>query len=587
MSALFRIVYAAHANGTHHKLALDALRHLQRGDADAWQRVFLKHVAAYLEGSKAPDTIFKDFKNHVLHVGDKYWGGAPEKVEAWYRHTVDALRAEKWADAAYAAGVLSHYYTDPIHPFHTGQTEAENAIHRACEWSITRSYNSLRALAESKFADLNVVVPEGPHWQREMVCDGAEYAHRYYEKLIAHYDIHVGTVRPEEGLDDIARTCVAELLFYAAEGFGHILDRAISEAGVAPPQVNLTIDTVLAAMNVPAKWVEKKLSNDADKAIVRAMYDELKATGRVEHALPEDDRVVRDLYAREVLAPKLAARSATRAQRVPAGDPSDVQRRAEAAPGAVAVVKPAASAGAVHQPLATQSKRLDEPAFASIGPQQPVGNTPPVTQMAPLTKVEPITRVQPDPKIEPATTVEAARATVVDSPPTPKAAALQPFASITATQSVPQIAKLPEPRKSYLSLTDDLEAAPSIGTRMAEAFAALGITTVAEFLGQNPSDMAELLDDSRCDSETLTDWQDQAQLVIEVPGLRGTHAQLLVGAGYRTADAIADADPVELSADVLTFANSSDGRRVLRDGNPPDLGKIKEWLDMAQQAIAA
>ncbi len=25
------------------------------------------------------------FKNHVLHVRDNFWGGAPEKVESWYR----------------------------------------------------------------------------------------------------------------------------------------------------------------------------------------------------------------------------------------------------------------------------------------------------------------------------------------------------------------------------------------------------------------------------------------------------------------------------------------------------------------------
>ena len=70
MSALFRIVYATHANGTHHKLALDALNEMQHGDKDAWTRVFLKHVERYLEGSKAPDVSFKDFKNHVLHVAE-------------------------------------------------------------------------------------------------------------------------------------------------------------------------------------------------------------------------------------------------------------------------------------------------------------------------------------------------------------------------------------------------------------------------------------------------------------------------------------------------------------------------------------
>ena len=66
MSLLFRIIYAAHAKGTHHKLALDALKQLTSPDAERWQRVFLKHAETFFAGSKAPDDQFKDFKNHVL-----------------------------------------------------------------------------------------------------------------------------------------------------------------------------------------------------------------------------------------------------------------------------------------------------------------------------------------------------------------------------------------------------------------------------------------------------------------------------------------------------------------------------------------
>ena len=87
--------------------------------------------------------------------------------------------------------------------------------------------------------------------------------------------------------------------------------------------------------------------------------------------------------------------------------------------------------------------------------------------------------------------------------------------------------------------------------------------------------------------KSLADWQDQAQLVIDVPGLRGTHAQLLVGAGYRTAQAVADADPIALSVGVLKFVTTSEGKRVLREGRPPDIEKIKSWVDVARHAVAA
>lgn len=524
MSVLFRIVYAAHANGTHHKLALDALNSLARPDAEAWRRVFLKHVEAYLEGSKAPDKIFKDFKNHVLHVSDNFWGGAPEKVEEWYKTTVENLRAGKWQEAAYAAGVLSHYFTDPVMPFHTGQTEAENAIHRAAEWSINRSYDALRQRGEERYATLRVPVRSGTGWQKQMTCDAAEFSHRYYEKLIAHYDITRGAVVPEQGLDEVARTIVSELLIYAAEGFSVVLDSAIAESGVAAPDVTLTAETVLATLKIPMKWVEKKLSNAEDRIIVQAMYDELQATGKVDRTLTEDDRTIRDLHAREVLAPKLAERSIRRAERFP------------------------------ESAVASESAKVVkfEHAIAPL----PIKRTTPKTET-------------------PAAEAAPAAAPI---PFTPRADAP------AAKREVP---RAPRERTTYLFEDNPLEDAPSIGPKMAERFAGLGVITVGDFLGHDPHDLAELLDDRRITADDLIDWQDQAQLVIDVPGLRGGGAQLLVGAGYRNADALAEADPADLSADVLAYATTSEGKRVLRDGNPPDLEKIKDWVEAARDARAA
>src|SRR5262245_26749638 len=164
MHPLFHIVYGAHARSTHHRLALDALRYLKCTDADYWQRVFLAHAKLYLEGAEAPDREFKDFENHVLHTRDGLWGGAPEKVRSWYHHVVEALSVEDWPTAVYCAGVLSHYYTDPLQPFHTAQSEAENNIHRATEWSIARSYAALRDLGLRELPDMRIELGTDPNW---------------------------------------------------------------------------------------------------------------------------------------------------------------------------------------------------------------------------------------------------------------------------------------------------------------------------------------------------------------------------------------------------------------------------------------
>jgi predicted flap endonuclease-1-like 5' DNA nuclease len=515
MSLLYRIIYAAHANGTHHKLALDALMKLEHPQAEAWRNVMLKHVTLLLDGSKDPDNVFKDFKNHVLHVKDGYWGGAPEKVQNWYQHLVAALKEQNWSEAAYAAGVLSHYYTDPIHPFHTGQTAAENNIHRAVEWSINRSYETLKRIADAEHAAIDVPVREGADWLKEMTCDGAEFSHRYYEKLIAHYDIHRGVVDPPSGLDDVSRHFVAELIAYASTGFARILDRAFTESGQSPPDVVLTADALIATLQIPIKMVQKRLSNAADREIVQRMYDELKATGTVTKNLPEDDRQVRDLHEKEVLQPRAAEAAKARAKRLVPPAPAEPRSRQQ---------------GSVAAP----------PAPAKDLPQQ----APP--------------QVESDAHAAARLTERLAKA--------------EPAEDAELKPDVPRF---------HLVLSDNLEAAPSIGPKSALRFADIGVITVGDFLARAPKDMAAQLKSRNFSAQILSDWQAQARLVLSIPRLRGTHAQLLVGAGYRALEAIRAADPDALIESVLAFAQSDAGQKVLRDGRAPGAEKIRSWIENA------
>jgi len=494
MSLLFRIIYAAHAKGTHHKLALDALHQIESPEREYWQRLFLKHADRYMEGAKAPDNTFKDFKNHVLHVRDGYWGGALAKTEEWYAKLLAALTAREWEEAVWSAGVLSHYVTDPIQPFHTGQSDAENSIHRAAEWSISRAYDTLRAEGLSAHGD-PLIASGGERWLRELVLSGAEKANVHYETLIAHYDLGKGVSDPPSGLDALSRRIVGELLVYAAAAFATVLDRAFEEAGVAPPEVELTLDTVMAAVRIPAKVLAKRLADAEDRRIVSAMYDELMTTGRVEATLPEDDRTVRDLYAAEVEAPRKAARAGERA---------------------------AALAG-----------------------------TPSPENKTPIAHTEPDSRTEPDRKVEPL--------------PVPAAPRL----------------------KRYLALSDDIERAPSIGPRSAKRLEPLGIRTVADFLSASIYLTAGAFNSKNVTPETILLWQDQCRLMLDVPGLRGTHAELLAGAGYRTAQSLAQAEETQLCADVLAFATTAQGKRILRDGGPPDIEKVKSWLGSARTAQAA
>jgi len=552
MHLLFRIVYAAHATGTHHKLALDALRNLKCMDADLWQRLFLAHAKLYLDGSKAPDKEFKDFKNHVLHTRDGFWGGAPEKVRSWYNHLVEALVQQDWQTAVYCAGVLSHYYTDPLHPFHTHQSEAENNIHRAVEWSISKAYDELAAQGEAEFRNMYIDLPAGPNWLAQLVCEGASMANGQYEKLIAHYDITRGVVDPPAGLDRVARRIIAELIRYAGLSFAAVLDRAIGESNVHAPEVSLTPALLIATAQVPFKMIAKRIADKEERRLIERMYDELLTTGTVEKNLPEDDRAVRELHKAEVLA-----------RQAPQPEPANVFP-----------FKP-------RERVVTRvdQKRMSEAAAA-----------PPPTP-APAAEVgRPSLRLVPQPERE-AMPEETPPAEVAAYRPRPSAGLAERLERVTVTPLRPREAAPPAVQggdaRFYLTPDHDVVDGPSIGPKTAERLVPHGIKTVRDLLKADPVALAVLIDARQITAETIADWQDQARLVCTVPGLRGTHAQLLVGAGYRTGEAIADVDADKLCADVLAFAASAVGQRVLRNGDPPDIEKIKGWLEAARSVKAA
>ena len=65
MSLLYQVVFATKATSNHHRLALDALRHLKADQAESWRMLVLHHHQAYLEGAKAPDTVINGNRRSI------------------------------------------------------------------------------------------------------------------------------------------------------------------------------------------------------------------------------------------------------------------------------------------------------------------------------------------------------------------------------------------------------------------------------------------------------------------------------------------------------------------------------------------
>ncbi len=307
MSTYQALVLNNVCRSNHHRIAILSLGHLKAHDGERWRDMFLKWHPTFLQGAKAPDEEFKDFKNHVCHPEDNFWGGAPSAATEWYRRTVRALQQQDWEHAAWNAGVMSHYLVDPCQPFHTGQSEHETAIHRAAEWSFSKSFPELKLIIEQHVQWPDVAVPAGDDWVGQMVRDAATRAHTHYSTILDHFDLDAARRKPETGLDQELKDMIAGQLAYATVMLSRILDRAIDESKATAPKVSLTLSTLLVAIKKPLHVILKTLDNAEDRKLVEAQYQEFRRTGKVRLTMSEDDKVVRALHAEEVLETSLSS----------------------------------------------------------------------------------------------------------------------------------------------------------------------------------------------------------------------------------------------------------------------------------------
>ena len=561
MTLLERVIRNHRCRSTHHFIAFDALSLIGGDDGEAWKSLFLVHHEHLLKGAKAPDAEFKDFKNHVLHVAEGEWGGARAKAMEWYARGVELLGKRRWSEAAYAFGVLSHYYADPIQPFHTGQTEAEGAIHRAVEWSIAKS----RAETDARIAANGypeVEVPESRGFVSDMVRAGAERSHQYYDVFIDHYDLDAGAANPPAGLDETMHVAIADLVAYATAGFAAILSRGIEEAAVAPPKVNLTLQGYIETLDIPLRWLTAKLEDAAERRTVEKMYAEFQKTGKVIKTLPADDKAIRAMHAKEVR--RIPLKQLNAEEIAPLGTLNE-NRLAAAPPEMVLSETAAVSVDDVPPTELAELSRRDSvrvPGRSLLGTRKRIAEI----------HAEPVE----DEVVEEETVVLEGEIEMEAEPEAPSAQA--EIADEPAEEdSVPR-------RMASITRDDPVVDAPSIGRKTAKQLARAGITTIGDLLDCDP-DMVELeLNVRHITSEAIRIWQDQTQLMMDVPGLRVHDAQLLVGAGITTRDDLAGASAHTIFELAMEFLSTPEGERVLRDDQVLHEGEVEEWIGMAQDA---
>ena len=138
--------------------------------------------------------------------------------------------------------------------------------------------------------------------------------------------------------------------------------------------------------------------------------------------------------------------------------------------------------------------------------------------------------------------------------------------------------------KFYLDLASPVVDAPTIGPKMAQKLESIRVKTIGDLLAGDSGDIAAAIGEKVVTADTVETWKSQSMLVCRVPNLRGQDAQLLVAAGYRTAESIAEASGDSLYEAIARVASSKQGLRYLRGGNPPDRDRVVSWIEWSKHS---
>ena len=317
--SLLSVLKKAHCRSTHHYFALDALPLVQTPSGRRLVEVLLRFHERYLTGATDPDTRFRDFQNHVIHVKNGYWGGAPRMAHKWYARMQRYLRTNRFSDAAHAAGVLSHYFTDPFQPLHTEQSEREKILHRPVEWSIQQSYQQIFDCWQNSDMEIVFQLSDRTGWLGESMLHASRFANRKCTELLEEFDLLRAVDNPTTGLNAGVQDSLAELFGLAMTGWGRVLERAAAEAEATresqiPSQPGM-LAMVSAMVRIPEKYWRQYIERSEEQWQIALMLQEYADHGDLTRHLPAEVDIVHrvvDIYQAEQLWQQSRADDGTR-----------------------------------------------------------------------------------------------------------------------------------------------------------------------------------------------------------------------------------------------------------------------------------
>ncbi len=525
MNTIVAILRAAHCKSTHHYFAIDALQTVVTPQGRQLAGMLLAHYGDYLLGAKAPDNVFKDFENHVLHVRDGYWGGAASTAEKWLEKSHAWLSVGNWKEASYSIGVLSHYFTDPFMPLHTAQSPRETILHRPLEWSICCSYQTIYEMACRNLHCDVFPIDCGQHWLTQSILRGATRANEFYEPLMDDYDLNESARFPKLALGRESQQLLAQIFSWVLTGWGGLVDRIASETKSALPHFPLTIPTLIASVQIPIKKIVAAIENAEQRKEVERILTEFNHTGKVIHNVSPEQRRVAKVRK----------------------DQSDLRASSE------------------------DVLRLEANQQSSIPKNVTIDKQPPIKQLEGDLESESTPRQLTQ---LPTQIVLEKRAI--------KEQALNVSRDTEAKVGLPVSSSVESNKRPRLTAGSPIVDAPAIGPKTAARFEAIGLKTVGDLLAQDAEQIAAKLGTKWINARLVSQWQDQSRLACHIERLSAAGSGLLVMSGIRTPEQLARRSASDVSADFHAAAQTTEGQRLLRGQEPPALRVIQRWIDAAK-----
>lgn len=587
---------------TSEHIAIHALGRLDGSDHEKWRDLLLLHHDALLDGVRAPVADFKDFKNHVLLLDEGEWGGARDAATEWYGEAVAFLRSRRWSKAAYALGAACAYAVSPTRPLHTVQSEEAGALRLGIERAV---YGAWPKIQEQLEADgyPDVALGDGPGCVSDLVLSGAQRAHPKAQTVLEHFDIEAAQ---RGALDQTLFDTHTDLVGYAIGVVAALVRRAGDEAACEAPTVRLAVPSYLSLMDAPRHWMGRGVAGAQDKRRLAKMGAEYARTGKVVRALPEADKRVRALHARQVARVSL----------------KDLDAQPLNALGGMLERE------AVAKPVATQSETVSpQPKSEAPPPKAKPARKPDVTLPAPVA----------DPEIEvadedTASTLEPTHDAVSEQAPELGTRDAVEFearlddepdlddaivdldlegeepldpdvearleeeveADIEAEEAEREADALvvldeddalgiedwaPERLEGDATVSDGLLLDDDVVRLLEDA----GIETIEDLLIADAVEILDYIDGGDLNATEIADWQDQARLMMSVGGLRALDAQILVAAGIRTSAGLAAASADDVFSAALDYLDAvyKDGP-IGDDETEVELSDVEWWIGLAK-----